>query len=166
MLRSPRSIVPLLPFLVYLCPAQDTAPQQETVPTFGTTVVIPSGLRGQIYKIKSGTRRLPNFGKLKPMGTIYTNALNVPVRDFTEGFPGVTARFEWFAIDYAGKVWIEKPGMYQFGLMSDDGSKLYINDVVVIDNDGSHSQQRLDESTELSGGVHRIGVSYFSCPAT
>jgi hypothetical protein len=64
------------------------------------------------------------------------------VRDFTEGFPGVTKRFEWFAIDYTGRIWIARPGVYQFELMSDDGSKLYIDDV--IDNDWLHSEQRLD----------------------
>jgi hypothetical protein len=154
----------LVPILICLCAAQDPPTQSETIPTFGTTVVIPSGLRGQIYKIKSRTRRLPNFEKLKPMGTIYTSALNVPTRNFDEGFPGVSKRFEWFAIDYAGKFWIEKPGDYKFSLLSDDGAKLYIDDEVVIDNDGIHSPATVDGSVTLSGGIHHIRVSYFQGP--
>jgi hypothetical protein len=162
MLSSVRSVLPVL--ICCFCRAQDSPPQPETIPTFGTTVVIPSGLRGQIYNIKSRTRRLPNFEKLKPVGAIYTTTLNVPTRNFSEGFPGVTNRFEWFAIDYDGKFWIEKPGDYKFSLLSDDGAKLYIDDDVVVDNDGIHPPATVDGSVTLSGGIHRIRVSYFQGP--
>ena len=47
---------------------------------------------------------------MKPVGTIYTNSLNVSPQRFDESFPGITDRFEWFAIDYTGKFWIEQPG--------------------------------------------------------
>ena len=81
---------------------------QEPVVRFGTTVVIPDGLRGQIYHIKSDSERLPNFRKLKPAGTIYTTTLNVPPQSFDLGFPGVSKRFEWFAIDYTGRIAIKR----------------------------------------------------------
>ena len=45
------------------------------------------------------TSHLPKFEKMKPVGTIYTSSLNLPPQDFRQGFPGVTSRFEWFAID-------------------------------------------------------------------
>ncbi len=75
------------------------------------------------------------------MGTIYTTSLNVPPQDFEQGFPGVTNRFEWFAIDYSGRFWIENPGLYRFELTSDDGSKLYVDDRPVVDDDGAHPPQ-------------------------
>jgi len=31
------------------------------MPTFGTTVVIPGGLTGEIYELQPGTERLPKF---------------------------------------------------------------------------------------------------------
>src|SRR5579872_4485422 len=65
---------------------------------FGTTVVMPSGLRGMIYNLRPNTDSLPKFEKLEPVGTIYTNGLNISPREFTDGFPGVTKRIEWFAI--------------------------------------------------------------------
>ena len=138
--------------------------QQIQVPTFGTTVVISSGLCGQIYEIPADTIWLPRFSKLKPVGTIYTTVLNVPPRNFNEGFPGVTQRSEWFAIDYAGKFWIQKPGKYRFALNSDDGSKLYIDDHLVIDNDGMHPAVTETGKRKLSLGIHRIRVSYFQGP--
>jgi hypothetical protein len=138
--------------------------QDASIPTFGTTVVIPSGLRGQVYFIRHNSKRLPNFAKLEPVGTIYTSALNVPPRAFSEGFPGVTDRFEWFAIDYTGRFWIEKPGVYEFALTSDDGAKLYIDDRELIDNDGQHEPVTKQGRIDLSGGIHRIRVSYFQGP--
>ena len=150
------SLVLLLPAF---CQAQD-AP----VPTFGTTVVIPSGLRGQVYFIRHNSKRLPNFAKLKPVGTIYTSALDVPPRAFSQGFPGVTDRFEWFAIDYTGRFWIQKPGVYEFALTSDDGAKLYIDDRELIDNDGQHEPVTKQGRINLSGGIHRMRVSYFQGP--
>ena len=138
--------------------------EQESPPTFGTTVVVPGGLIGVVYHISPWSRSLPYFQALDPLGVIYTLSLNVPPRDFREGFPGVTDRFEWFAIDYGGRFWIEKPGMYQFALTSDDGSKLYIDDELIIDNDGIHPAQVRSARAALSGGIHHIRVSYFQGP--
>ena len=69
------------------------------------------------------------------MGTIYTKALWVPPREFKEGFPGVTTRIEWFAIDFSGKFYVNQPGTYQFAIRSDDGSRLYIDGKQHIDAD-------------------------------
>src|SRR5882757_2770643 len=92
---------------------------QEPVAVFGTTVVIPSGLRGEVYHLPQGMQTLADLSQLRPKGSIYTTSLNVPPQDFVIGFPGVTDRFEWFAIDYSGKFWIETPGLYRFRLVSD-----------------------------------------------
>ena len=137
---------------------------QDATPTFGVTVVDPYGLKGEVYLLKRGASKLPKFEKLEPVGTIYASSLNIAPRDFDSGFPGVTDRFEWFAIDYNGRFWIEKPEKYRFSLVSDDGSKLYIDDHLVINNDGVHPAIAVQGSVNLAGGLHRIRVSYFQGP--
>ncbi len=154
----------LLALTAGLTGAQVPAPPEGTIPTFGTTVYIGSGLRGQIYAIPPDTESLPNFKKLSALGAIYATVLNVPPRLFSDGFPGVTQRFEWFAIDYTGKFWIGKPGTYRFALASDDGSKLYVDRSTVIDNDGIHPAQTVEGNKKLARGVHKIRVSYFQGP--
>jgi hypothetical protein len=131
---------------------------------FGTTIVIPAGLKGLVYDLKPDATLLPDFGSMQPVGSIYTATLNVPPQDFMQGFPGVTNRFEWFAIDYTGNFWIRRPGKYKFALNSDDGSKLYIDDRLLINNDGIHPPVTKKGSIKLSVGVHRIRVSYFQGP--
>jgi hypothetical protein len=140
------------------------ASAQEPAAVFGTTVVIPSGLRGDVYHIREGTQTLADLAGLKPNGSIYTTSLNVLPQDFSRGFPGVTDRFEWFAIDYSGRFWIEKPGLYRFRLISDDGAMLYIDGQLVADNDGIHSTTVRLGSIRLAGGPHRIRVPYFQGP--
>ncbi len=171
--RNPAWVALVL--LVASCPAQEVLPgaksglasepsQARSEPRFGTTVVIPSGLRGVIYNISPAGLGLPNFEKLEAVGTVYASSIDIPLRIFTEGFPRVTTRIEWFAIDYTGRFYIEKPGKYRFALISDDGSKLYIDGRAVIKNDGIHPPIRKDGAANLAGGIHTIRLSYFQGP--
>ncbi|HTS60381.1 MAG TPA: OmpA family protein [Candidatus Acidoferrales bacterium] len=88
----------------------------------------------------------------------------MPSRSFDKGFPGVTDRFEWFAIDYTGKMLISRPAKYRFRITSDDGSRVYIDDKLLIDNDGVHPARTAEGGIDLAPGLHRIRVSYFQGP--
>jgi PA14 domain len=134
-------------------------------PTFSTTVfgtTIPGeGLRGSVYELLYGMTYLPYFTYMKPVATLYTKTLNIPPQDAMQGFPGLPNLTEWFAIDYHGTIWISDAGPYHFQLTSDDGSKLYLDDVLVINNDGIHPPRPELGQIELKKGSHRIRVSYF-----
>ena len=138
--------------------------QNEPQYVFGTTVVDSSGLHGDVFYIKDGAEKLPKLRHLKPVGSVYTTTLNVWPQQFTEGFPSITDRVEWFAIDYTGKVWIERSGPYRFSLLSDDGSKLKLDGKVVVNNDGVHGPAGRSASATLTRGVHEIEVQYFQGP--
>ena len=138
--------------------------QERATATFGTTVVIPSGLRGLVYYLNEGESFLPDFDKRKPAGAIYTTKLSIPPQDFSMGFPGISNRYEWFAIDYRGRFWIETPGDYQFALTSDDGSILYIDDHSLINLDGTHAPETQTGRVKLDCGIHNIRISYFQGP--
>lgn len=136
-------------------------PQVPTFQTtvFGTTVSTRGDLEGKIYFIPP-VQRLPNLSKLKPVGSIYAKFLNVPLTEFREGFPGVTDRFEWFAIEYTGTFYVTDPGKYYFRLRSDDGSKLFIDGKVVINIEGLGTFESVGSKT-LTAGVHDIRIDYF-----
>jgi PA14 domain len=138
----------------------------QNAPTFGTTVVIPAGLHGTVYLMPNSTTVLPDFSDehLERVGELWTNSLSIPPRHWRTGFPGLTERSEWFAIDYDGKFWIDKPGRYTFALLSDDGSRLFIDNIPVIDNDCLHPPDLRIAAVKLEGGGHRLRVSYFQGP--
>ena len=56
---------------------------------------------------------------------------------------------------------VDQAGKYTFFLNSDDGSKLYIDDQLVIDNDGDHSLLELSGEKELSAGKHKLRIEFF-----
>ena len=136
----------------------------QDAPVFGGKKKIAFALKGDIYYLEPNTGSLPDFSKLKPVGTIYATELNVPERSFDSGFPGVTDRFEWFAIDYHGTFLIEKPGKYNFRLTSDDGSQLWIDGTKLIDVDGIHPPTSREATVDLAAGTHQIRVPYFQGP--
>jgi outer membrane protein OmpA-like peptidoglycan-associated protein len=124
-------------------------------------------LKGTIYALDEDTAAIPaDLAKRKPLGVIYTEKLDVPSRDFTTGFPGVTDRFEWFGILYTGTFEISQPGIYGWKLISDDGSRLWIDGKEVVDNDGVHSFDTAEGEVSLSKGPHAMRIWYFQGPAT
>jgi hexosaminidase len=68
---------------------------------------------------------------------------------------------EWFALNYKGYIKIEKEGLYTFSLNADDGAILYIDDVLVVDNDGYHYTQEKSGNIGLGEGYHSIRLAYF-----
>lgn len=68
---------------------------------------------------------------------------------------------DYFALEFNAFLKIEKKGLYRFYNYSDDGSCLYIDDKLVVDNDGSHSARRRDGGIALEVGFHKIKVLYF-----
>lgn len=154
---------------IYALPEQESmpqvsSPQPQPDARYSASAGPVLGGTDSGYTNRSCTTRLPRFEQLQPIGTIYTTKLNVPPRDFREGFPGVTGRFEWFALDYTARFWIKAPGKYSFRLLSDDGSALYIDERQIIDNDCMHLPMSASGSVRLDGGIHDLRVSYFQGP--
>lgn len=87
---------------------------------------------------------------------------------------GIIGRGTWKNVDCWGKVPEDHFGLafdamlrvgqtapYRFTLTSDDGSKLYIDDELVVDNDGSHSVQERTGFVRLEKGFHKFRLEYF-----
>lgn len=111
-----------------------------------------------------GTQKLPDLGAMKPVGQFYAKQLNLPARSFQDGFPGVTDRFEWFAVRYAGKMNASKAGTYNFHVQSDDGSIVWIDGKKVLDNDGQHAPEDANANVTLAAGAHDFQLDYFQGP--
>jgi outer membrane protein OmpA-like peptidoglycan-associated protein len=150
--------------IVLALAAAGLAASPSAAQVFGTAGEVPFALHGRVYYIPENTETLPDFSRLRPVGTISATKLDIQPQSFTAGFPGVTDRFEWFAIDYRGRISLPEAGTYTFRLTSDDGAKLFIDGREVIDNDGIHGPGSIDGEVELAAGIHEIRVPYFQGP--
>ena len=66
-----------------------------------------------------------------------------------------------FGYNLYGYLKVPATGVYHMALEANDGAVLYINDKLIIDNDGGHRSQRLDTKIGLKKGWHPIRVDYF-----
>ncbi|MCK5458147.1 MAG: chitobiase/beta-hexosaminidase C-terminal domain-containing protein, partial [Melioribacteraceae bacterium] len=62
---------------------------------------------------------------------------------------------------FIGSVNIEEVGEYIFYSGSNDGTKLYVDNTLLVDNDGGHGYQEKYGKIKLDEGVHKIEVRYF-----
>jgi hypothetical protein len=165
-----RAWLPVLPLLVAVCapPAHAIKPRKDPIHDFGSPNCFAGMIEGAVYDIPGGTPSLetilPALERTQPAGTVCTFSLNVPVRSWLEGIPGVTNRLEWFAIDYHVDFWVEAPGKYWFSLDSDDGSLLYVDGRRIVNNDGVHMVQSAEGHAELTKGMHSMRVPYYQGP--
>ena len=133
---------------------------------FSTEVLPGHGFVGQVYIPRSPITKMPNFDHLVSTYTFVTANLNVPTRSYTQGFPTPQQQsvVEDFAIRFRAELEIKTPGIYIFELHSDDGSQLYIDDVLVVDNDGVHPTIGRRGRMLLTTGMHPVEIRYFQGP--
>ncbi len=95
---------------------------------------------------------LPDFTTLTPVETTTT---------YQMGFEGMSLPREDFALTFDGFLEITEPGEYTFYTLSNDGSQLFINDALVVDNDQEHGILEKSGTVQLSPGKHPIRITYF-----
>jgi hypothetical protein len=130
----------------------------------GTTPTTPStpGLRdpenpanavaGLDYRYYEGNwNSLPDFNALTPTRTGTASVVDLAPR----------SRDDNFGLRYTGYINVPTDGSYTFYTSSDDGSKLYIGDTQVVDNDGSHPEQERSGGIGLKAGKHAITILYY-----
>jgi hypothetical protein len=87
---------------------------------------------------------------------------NVPILsysdNFTLHFPGTPD--DDFALTATSTVSAEA-GHRQFCTSSDDGSWLYVDGGLLINNQGLHASQTVCQYIELSAGIHSVAVRFF-----
>jgi hypothetical protein len=145
--------------------APTTKSELEKNPLFAECPTEPDRMIiADLYQLAPQTQKLPDYARLKSIKKICLSQLDIKVRNFSEGFPGITNLFEWFSLDMNFIVQVPQDGVYEFKLSSDDGSNLYISDQKVIDNDGIHGVQAKTGSSVLKAGDVNFRVSYFQGP--
>lgn len=95
---------------------------------------------------------LPDFSKISPAKTGTAQDWLVE---------NIAQREDHYALKYKGWIRVDETDFYEFRLISDDGSRLFIHDRLLIDNDGSHSERAIIRGIALEAGWHPISLEYF-----
>lgn len=66
-----------------------------------------------------------------------------------------------FALQFEGYIQVVEDGIYSFTTTSDDGSTLWIDDQLVVDNDEKHASFSLTGGVKLLKGFHKLQLRYF-----
>ncbi len=72
-----------------------------------------------------------------------------------------TMQGENYGLEYTGYVRVPATAVYRFITESDDGSRLYIGESMIVDNDGQHGMQEVSGVIALAEGFHPIRVVFF-----
>ncbi|MEM7437915.1 MAG: PA14 domain-containing protein, partial [Myxococcota bacterium] len=67
-----------------------------------------------------------------------------------------------YALRFTARFFVDTDGDYTFATLSTDGSKLLVDDALVVDNDGVHSLARVDGTVTLTAGYHDVEVQMFN----
>tara|TARA_A100000171_G_scaffold2280_1_gene2176 strand:- start:8147 stop:10399 length:2253 start_codon:yes stop_codon:yes gene_type:complete len=116
------------------------------------------GLKLAYYEIDEMTQSLPDFSKLEPYLEETTGDISYPS---SSGVFVNSGRSELVAALFSGYFWAESDGEYSFWTESNDGSRLYIGEELVVDNDGIHGMLKRGGSIPLRAGWHELVIEFF-----
>ena len=110
------------------------------------------GQPGLHYALYSGQwETIPDFDNLPP-------EIEGAVKSFDIS---PSPQKENFGFRFSGFIMVPVEGLYKFFVSSDDGSRLYIGDELVVDNDGLHGPIEANGRIILEKGAHAIRVDFF-----
>jgi plastocyanin len=114
----------------------------------------PPGIHVDYFYPSLDNVKAETLDRLDPTasGFVHNISLDVPQRTPTDKF----------SLRFSGVLHITTPGKYQFFTVSDDGSRLYINRQLVVDNDGLHGMLKKKGAIELPVGRYPWTLNYFN----
>ena len=111
------------------------------------------GIHVDYYYPSASNVALETLEKMTPKdsGVVPEIVMNVPQRKEADKF----------ALKFSGMISAPGAGRYTFSIASDDGSRLYLNGELLINNDGLHGMVEKSATVNLAAGAHELVVTYF-----
>ncbi len=133
-------------------PLVSTLPTQLEAEAGGASLS-PPGIHVDFYQPSIGNVDINNLNKLTPKesGIADHIGMDVPQRKASDAF----------ALKFSGYIRVDQPGRYTFYVTSDDGSRVYLNDSLLINNDRLQGPTEQVGEIDLAAGSHKLVVTYF-----
>ncbi len=111
------------------------------------------GLKFEYYEFDKPIDSTLDVLKMKPMANGNIGKFVFPYDN--EKLP------EYFGLIFSGFIEVPNEGVYTFSTNSNDGSRLYIDDKLIVENDGWHGPVEKSDEVALEVGLHKIKLLYF-----
>ncbi len=109
------------------------------------------GLKYTYYVFEKPIDSTADLKKRTNFSTGYTDKFHFPFEDLPE----------YFGLTFRGFLNVPTDGVYTLFVDSNDGSRLYLDDQLVVENDGWHGPQERYGQIALQAGLHPIRLDYF-----
>jgi glucose/arabinose dehydrogenase len=125
-----------------------------------TMTVVP-GLQAEFFDFTTSLKDIPNLaGRVADVTRTDASIDYLPSR---RPWPGLDARFAaTFAVRETGLLQVSTPGVYKLFLSSKDGSALWLDGNLLINNGGLHSIRERTRTIFLAAGTHSLLVASFA----
>lgn len=132
------------------------------------------------YSVQSGTNSFVNNGGTRSFGVVSGNGsgggnggLGRMYVKYCESFTGSS---DWltpvqvscnggkdnFSVRWTGDIDFEEAGEYEFTTWTDDGTRVWVDDELLIDNwEDQNGETPFSESVELIAGIHQVKMEYY-----
>jgi alpha-L-fucosidase len=105
------------------------------------------------YSYYEGTwDSLPDFNNLKPLSSGIMKNVEIIKKSKV---------INHYGFQFSGYIQVPADGVYKFYTSSDDGSCLYVDGNLVVNNDGHHADQEKDGVIALAKGFHSLQITYY-----
>jgi subtilisin family serine protease len=115
------------------------------------------GVKVSYYEL-SNPVNLPDFGLLTPYKTETVKAVGY---QSTLGNFATSDRADEVGAVFEGYVNVGLIAEYTFYTSSDDGSKLWVGDQLIVNNDGLHGMEEKSGKIKLKPGRHQVRIEFF-----
>lgn len=142
-------------------------------------VITPSGKRSAVtttWLVNRDTLKADTSSSIKNQGALkyhyvpgkFSSVLEIDTNLSTKqgladqiSYTKVIGKAREYGIVFDGFIKVNEDANFEFSLYSDDGSQLYIDNELIVDNDGDHARYERSAGVLLNAGFHKIKVAYF-----
>lgn len=154
---------PFPPLALWLCCAMASAPASaqtsDSTLTFGDWYGL--AYRMSTEQLNAGFR--PDILAGEPLAELGFERLDFPETNLKDApFPGLPGRSYGFGMMLEGTAVAARAGCYSLSLASDDGSLLWIDDRLAVDNGGPHQLRTATDTVHLTAGEHAARLWYYN----
>jgi mono/diheme cytochrome c family protein len=119
----------------------------------GKNITSKQGMLVKYYE-EERFNKLPDFSKLTPKAVDSSAVINADIP--------IKKRKDNVALQFTGMLDIKTAGTYKLEVNSDDGTKLFVDDQLIINNDGGHGNLNKTADLHLRKGPHSIEVQFYN----